>query len=60
MAGMNQLVLYYQKNIKMPEFERPDCVMYEMVIKEAKKTKKPRPNSATILNMEDIQMKLQV
>ena len=44
----------------MPEVERPDYVMYEMVIKEAKKTKRPRPNSATILNMEDIQMKLQV
>ena len=45
---------------KMPEVERPDYVMYEMVIKEAKKTKRPRPNSANILNMEDIQMKLQV
>ena len=44
----------------MPEVDHPDYVMYEMVIKETKKTKKPRPNSATILNMEDIQMKLKV
>ena len=44
----------------MPEVERPDYVMYEMVIKEAKKSKKLRPNSATILNMEDIQIKLEV
>ena len=44
----------------MPEVEHPDYVMYEMVIKEAKKTKKPKPNSAAVLNMEDIQKKLEV
>ena len=61
MAGINQLVLYHQRRRqKMPEVDRPDYVMYEMVLKEVKKTKNPRPNSATILNMEDIQMNLQV
>ena len=44
----------------MPEVEHPDYVMYEMVIKEAKKTKKTKPNTAAVLNMEDIQKKLEV
>ena len=46
----------------MPEVDRPDYVMYEMVLEEAKKkNKKPRPNSAnTALNLENIKMKLQV
>merc|ERR1711881_255073 len=47
--------------ITMPEVDRPDYVMWEMVLEEAKrKNRKLRPNSAnSILNLEDIKTKLQ-
>ena len=45
----------------MPEMERPDYVMYEMVLKEARKNKKPRPSSATsALDLDDIMRKMKV
>ena len=66
MGEMHQSILRcwtikYQEYNTMPEMERPDYVMYEMVLKEARKNKKPRPSSATSAwNLDDIMRKLKV
>ena len=61
---MSQFLQNFQASntsLKMPEVERADYIMYEMVLEEAKRSKKPRPASAcSLLNLDDIQRKLQV
>jgi hypothetical protein len=44
----------------MPEGDRPDNVMYEVVFEEAKRIKKAKQMQATsVCNLNDIQNKLQ-
>ena len=46
---------------KMPEVDRPDNVMYEVVFEEAKRSKKAKQmQAASVCNLTDIQKKLQV
>ena len=45
----------------MPEFDRPNNVMYEVVYEEAKRSKKEKQmQAASVCNLNDIQKKLQV
>eukprot|EP00090_Calanus_glacialis_P008190 TRINITY_DN16505_c0_g1_i2.p1 TRINITY_DN16505_c0_g1~~TRINITY_DN16505_c0_g1_i2.p1 ORF type:complete len:100 (-),score=37.24 TRINITY_DN16505_c0_g1_i2:31-306(-) len=44
----------------MPEFDRPNNVMYEVVFEEAKRSKKAKQmQAASVCNLTDIQKKLQ-